>query len=105
MDQRITIALKVLLAFFLIGCLFDMPYFYFQFVRVVGLVSFSVLAVSDYQKDNKVWMIIWACSALIINPIIKIPLGRLYWNIIDIIWVIVIVVSLISTHKKNKENI
>jgi hypothetical protein len=102
MEKKIIILLKLILSILFIGCLFHMPYFYFQFVRVAGLICFSVLAVFEHQKSNKVWMIIWACSAIIINPIIKIPLGRLYWNIIDVIWVLVIVVSLVYTHKRIK---
>lgn len=99
--KKISILLKVSLSVLFLGCLLDMPYVYFQFVRAVGMTSFAILAYLEYKKENKIWMIIWACSALIINPIVKISLGRTLWNIVDIIWVILFVISFF--YKKTKE--
>jgi uncharacterized membrane protein YhdT len=62
-----------------------MPYGYFQLVRFVGMMGFIILAYLDKEKEDKTIMIIWICSAVLINPIFKIALGRTIWNIVDVI--------------------
>ena len=85
------IAIKITLSVLLLVCLFDMPYGYYQFVRFIGMISFGLLA---FEK-NQTWFVIWISSAILINPFLKIALGRDIWNIIDVIWVILLVVSMI----------
>jgi hypothetical protein len=104
MNNKIAILIKIILTILFIGCLFDMPYVYFQFVRIIGMTSFAVLAYFDHKRENKIWMIVWVCSALIINPIIKIPLGRMLWNVVDVIWVVLITISfLYKDEQSNKK--
>ncbi|MDB9755930.1 hypothetical protein OAB20_06560, partial [Winogradskyella sp.] len=85
--------LKVVLAILFVGCLFDMNYGYYQLVRFFGMIGFGILAFDNYEK-NKTWFIIWLSSAILINPIFKIALGREIWNIIDIIWAILLIISI-----------
>ena len=85
--------IKVVLTILFIGCLFDMPYGYFQLIRFLGMVGFGILAFNQYQK-NQSWFITWLASAILINPIFKISLGREIWNIVDIIWAILLLVSI-----------
>lgn len=93
--------LKIVLTIFFIGCLFDMSYGYYQLVRFLGMVGFGILAF-NVSKINQIWFLIWLSSAILINPIFKIALGRELWNIIDIIWAILLIVS-IFIKTKNKE--
>lgn len=46
------------------------------------------------NAKNQTLAIAYFTSALFINPIFKIALGRTLWNIIDVIWVIFIIVTL-----------
>ncbi len=92
----IKIATKLLLSILFLCCLLDMPYGYYQFIRVLGLTGFIILAYFDSKKENKVLMIIWICSAILINPLIKIPLGRTIWNVVDVIWAVFLVITLIN---------
>ena len=85
--------IKIALSILFIGCLFDMPYGYFQFVGFLGMVGFGVLAFEMYEKDQT-WFIVWLASAVLINPLIKISLGREIWNIVDVIWAVILVVSI-----------
>lgn len=101
--SKILIFLKIFLAIFLIGCLFEMNYGYYQFVRFFGMISFGILAFLTFE-NNKIWFIIWLSSAILINPIFKIAIGREIWNIVDIIWSILLIVSIfIKTENKEKE--
>ena len=87
-----------------IGCLFDLPYFYFQLVRIVGMTGFVLLAYFDRKSERNAIAIVWICSAIIINPIIKIPLGRTLWNVIDIIWVILFIATIVYEINRIKNN-
>jgi len=89
------IAVKLILAILFLLCLLDMPYGYFQFVRFIGMAGFILLAYYDSSNENKTIMILWICSAVLINPIIKVPLGRTIWNIADVIWAIFLLSTLL----------
>ena len=88
-----TIVNKIILCVLFFVCLFDMPYGYYQFVRFIGMIGFGLLAFENYQK-NQTWFVLWISSALLINPFFKIALGRDMWNIVDVTWVVLLVVSI-----------
>lgn len=48
----------------------------------------------------RTFMVIWFTSALLINPFFKLALGRFIWNIIDIIWVTLLIFSMFSDKKE-----
>tara|TARA_B110000285_G_C15069838_1_gene587263 strand:+ start:1226 stop:1528 length:303 start_codon:yes stop_codon:yes gene_type:complete len=77
--------IKIALAILLFVCLLDMSYGYYQLVRFIALVGFSVLAYRSYEKEYKNEMIIYLGLALLFQPFFKIALGRDLWNIVDII--------------------
>ena len=98
MEKEIKIGLAILL--FL--CLIDMPYGYYQFVRFAGMIGFAILAFNENETGSKNWAIFWIASAILINPIFKISLGRELWNIVDVIWGVVLLATLFlnkNTHK------
>ena len=78
-----------------------MPYGYFQFVRLVGLIGFAILAFQANQQGRQTEMIIYCGLALLFQPFFKIALGRQMWNIVD---VIVGIGLLISIFMKPKES-
>lgn len=90
MDKIIKIILAVL--FFI--CLFDMPYGYFQIVRFAALVGFAILAYNSNEKGQKTEAIIYVCLAILFQPLIKIALGRVVWNVVDVIVGIGLIVSI-----------
>ena len=97
-----TLIIKIVLAILFVGCLFDWSYGYYELVRFLGMVGFGILAYDNYE-NNKTWFVIWLSSAILIDPIFKIALGREFWNIVDIIWAILLIVS-IFIKTENKEN-
>jgi hypothetical protein len=96
--------LKIGLALLFLGCLADMPYGYFQFVRFLGMVGFGVLAFQEKEKGNDGFFTFWLLSAILINPIFKISLGRTMWNIVDVAWVLLLIITLFyeSATSKNQ---
>ena len=91
--MNIKIIIKISLVLLFLGCLFKMPYNYFEIVRFLGMVGFGVLGYKAYLKGDENFTVIWIASALLINPFFKIALGRTLWNIIDVIWVVIIFYS------------
>lgn len=93
------ILFKITLCILLLLCLLEMPYGFYQLVRFVALVGFSVLA---YQyRENQLMMIIFISLALIFQPFFKISLGRTLWNIIDVLVALFLLISLKLTPKSN----
>lgn len=75
------------------GCLADMPYSYYQFVRFLGMIGFGILAFQEKEKDNTGFFLFWPGSAILINPIFKIALGKALWNVIDVFRAIILIAS------------
>jgi hypothetical protein len=95
--------IKIGLTLLFLGCLADMPYGYYQFVRYVGMIGFGVLAFQAKGKGNDGFFFFWLLSAILINPIFKISLGRGLWNGVDVIWAVVLMAT-IFYNTSNSEN-
>lgn len=76
--------IKTIIILLLVGCLFDVPYGYFQFVRFGCCAGFVYLA--KIYEDEKQHGSFLLCAAFVIlfNPIFKIHFTRKVWNGIDI---------------------
>ena len=62
-----------------------MPYGYFQLVRFLATIFFSVMAYR-YYIEKKEWLAYtFGILALLFQPFYKIALGRTIWNIVDVI--------------------
>ena len=94
---------KIALAALFVLCLTKMPYGYFQIVRFLGMAIFIWLAYVDNKKIEKAFFIVWVLSALLINPFIKVALGRTIWNIVDVVWVIILVASIWADKTKTSD--
>ena len=87
------IILKLILALLLLICLADMPYGYYQFVRLVSCVVFAYFAFQESTHKSKL-LFIYGGLALLFQPIIKISLGRELWNVVDVIVAVFLIVTL-----------
>lgn len=98
--MKTTTIVKITLSILFLICLTDMPYGYFQFVRFAGMVAFAWLAY--VEKDKSIYLF-WLSSAILINPFIKIALGRTLWNIIDIFWAVILLASLALAYNSKQK--
>ena len=94
--------LKLFVSFILILCFFDMPYGYYQFVRFASMIGFAYLAFLANKQNNKNEVFIYIGLALLFQPFLKIALGRLIWNIVDLIVGISLIISLFQKKSKIK---
>jgi len=77
--------LSIGIALLLLGCLADMPYGYFQFVRFASAAFFSFAAYHENEKGSKELAVVFLVLAILFQPFIKISLGRSIWNVVDVI--------------------
>jgi len=91
------------MAVLLLLCLLDMPYGFFQLVRFLALVSFSLLAYNAHLKGNNFHFIIYLALAVLFQPLLKISFGRDFWNIIDIVVAIWLIVQAVLQIKKSTD--
>lgn len=68
------------------------------------MLFFGYLAYCSYQDKDVGWPIIWLASAILVNPIFKIALGREIWNVIDVFWAILLVCSVVWNRDKSSAN-
>ncbi len=94
--------LKLFVSIILLLCLFDMPYGYYQFTRFTAMAVFSYFAYSSNEQNNKKEVLIYLGLALLFQPFIKIALGRIIWNIVDLIVGICLIISLFQRTTKSK---
>lgn len=94
--------LKLFVSIILLLCLFDMPYGYYQFTRFTAMTLFSYLAYCSNEQNKKQEVFIYIGLALLFQPFIKIALGRLIWNIVDLIVGISLIISLFQRKTKVK---
>jgi hypothetical protein len=91
--------IKIVLAVLFFLCLLDMPYGFYQLVRFIALIGFSVLAYQSFENENKNLTIVYIGLAILFQPLIKISLGREIWNIVDVIVGIGLIVSIFIKRK------
>jgi len=96
--------IKIALAILLLLCLFHMPYGYFQIFRFIAVVGFAILSYYEYERKNIPLVIVFAGLVLLFQPLVKVPLGRQVWVIIDVIISAGLVVS-VFLRKSDKLNI
>ena len=94
--------IKTALAILLLICLFDLPYGYYQFIRYIALVGFAILGYYEYERKNIPVVIVFVGLVMLFQPIAKVPLGRLVWNIVDLVVALGLVVSMF-VHKQMKK--
>lgn len=86
--------LLIIMAVLLLVCLAPMPYGYYQLVRFIAMVAFAYIAY-DYYKLNKVGVsYAFVALALLFQPFLKIALGRLVWNVVDVAVALMLIVLL-----------
>lgn len=77
--------IKIILAILFLMCLIDFPYGFYQFVRFTALVGFGILAFKAFQEEKQTEMIVYLILAILFQPLLKISLGRILWNIVDVV--------------------
>lgn len=95
--------LKIGLAIALLVCLAKMSYGYYQFVRFSAAIVFALLAFKANDSGNQKDALLYIVLALLFQPFFKVVLGRVIWNIVDIIVAIGLIFSAINNQPQEKK--
>ena len=95
-------SLKISLIILLFLCLLNMPYGYYQLVRLAASIVFGILSYKAHKKNRNVEMLNYSGLALLFHPFFKIYFGRERWNIVDAIVGVGLIISLFTMRTKNK---
>ena len=99
--KQTTSLLYGVVAALLLLCLLDMPYGYYTLVRIIAVIAFGFFAYIAKLNGNEVRAIVFIVLAILFQPIIKFPLGRELWNIVDVCVAVYLIVLLFS-HKDSR---
>lgn len=94
---------QCILAVALFLCLFSMPYEYYILVRYVAAVVFIVMSCEYYRKNSKGAAVFWLSTAILFQPLLKIPLGRIVWNILDVVIVILLLYIILNNKSRSQK--
>ncbi len=92
----------LVLALLLLICLAPMPYAYFQIVRLISTIVFGMMAYGYFKEKNEKLAYVCATIALLFQPFYKIVLGRVAWNVIDVVVAIGLIILFLVELKHNK---
>lgn len=93
--------IKCTLAGLLFLCLLDMPYGYFQFVRIAATLGFILFAVQSYKSQSMIYVVMYVVLAILFQPFEKIALGRELWNVVDVIVGVGLLLTALSTKSES----
>lgn len=68
----------------LLIALFEMPYGYYQLLRVLIFCASCYIGVSEIDREPRFWLWAFSAIALIYNPVFKLSLGREIWFLANI---------------------
>lgn len=100
-DSKIQSIIFAALAIFLLLCLADMPYGFYQIVRFMAFVGFGYSAYLQYKSHNPDRMILFGALALLFQPFVPLALGRTIWNIVDVVVAGYLIYLLAQKYLKN----
>ena len=89
----------LILAVLMLLCLAPMPYGYYMLVRFVAMVAFGLMAYQYYNRHKAIAAVVFGVLTLLFQPIYKIALGRVTWNVIDVL-VAVLLIALFVLEKR-----
>ena len=91
----------LILAAMLLLCLAPMPYGYFMMVRFVATVAFGIMAYQYYVGHKTVAAYTFGVLTLLFQPMYKIALGRVLWNVVDVIVAILLIALFVMEWRKS----
>ena len=84
----------------LVVAVFDLPYGYYTFLRLVVTVAALLIAWFEWANARRaLWLVLMGLIALLFNPIVPVYLTREIWFFIDLAVAAIFMVYVIVTHR------
>ena len=93
----------ILLAIALLVCLLPMPYGYYILIRYVSAIIFGIMAYNSFLQKKKKICITCIVLSLLFQPILKLPLGREVWNIVDVVVAVFLIYLFLKENYENRK--
>lgn len=71
------------------------PYGYYSVMRWILCATFIYIAVKSHEQQRQVWIWVWGVLAGIYNPIVPVRATREFWEIINIVTIVIVIVGVI----------
>lgn len=84
-------------------CLAPMPYGYYMLVRFVAMVAFGIMAYRYYMNNKAIAATMFGVLALLFQPIYKIALERVTWNVIDVLVAVLLIALYVMERRLEKK--
>jgi hypothetical protein len=88
------LSVKISVIFLLLLCTFDMPYGFYQFVRIFCSISFLFLAYKSNLDTNNIEPVIFIFFTILFQPVLPISLTKEIWTLIDISIILILLIRL-----------
>lgn len=95
--------LRIGMIVLLLLCVFDMPYGYFQFLRIAAFVVFGLLAWEYRESEQKLFFALYLVGALLFNPVFPVHLGRALWLVMDLAYAALLGYDLVQLGKEAED--
>ncbi len=100
LNKKYITLISIILAILLLLCLLNMPYGYYQLVRLITALGFALLAYHEYQNNRIPATIGFSFLVLLFQPFVKVALGRSLWNIVDVVVALLLILYTLYVSKK-----
>lgn len=96
--------INIILILFLVGCLFKMPYSYYQLTRVILTIGFSSLIFISIKYGRFIDMPFLLIGLIVFNPVVKFSFTRNQWHIIDMVTICVLLAYTLFNLSRTKQS-
>ena len=101
MSNRYQQAFCVIAIASLLMAIFPLPYGYYVLLRIVVTIAAAYMVYVSYIFNKRRLLYIFGVIAILFNPVIKVPLDKSIWILVDIITAITFFVALVKVKKIN----
>lgn len=71
-----------------------LPYGFYMLVRIVATIVFAWAAVVSVQRKNITLATVFGLTAVLFNPILKVPFDKEVWMVLDILAAVLLIVTM-----------
>lgn len=79
-----------------------MPYGYYSLMRLVATIGFAYMPYKYYEMKKEALVWTFSALALLFQPSVKIAIGRMVWNIVDVAVAVLLIVLTFAIKEKGK---
>ena len=96
----ISTILRVITAALLLVALTKQPYDFYTILRIVTCFTSAFLIYVAVTTKNYVWIVVFLFVIILFNPIIKVPIKRETWAVIDVVIAVLVLGSIFFVGEK-----